>query len=164
MCLQETHTPFHKSARKWFANSGYRVASSSFSSKSVGVAILVKDTWKISRIIKDDHGHFIQVFDFGENQLSFVSYAPNTNLERNRYFTSLTDLIDLLCPVFIGGNFNSVLHPEVDRMRDPSHDPGRFAHRRESVAALESLMSYTQTYPLWRQLHPGRIAYSWTHG
>ena len=49
-------------------------------------------------------------------------------------------------------------------MRDPSHELNRFAHRRESVAALESLMSYTQTYALWRQLHPGRIAYSWTHG
>ena len=166
VCLQETHTPSHESARKWFANSGYRVASSSFTSKSAGVAILVKDTYKISRIIKDEHGRFIQVFvDFGENQLSFVSlYAPNTNPERNRYFTSLTDLIDLSRPVFIGGDFNSVLHPEVDRMRDPSHEPNRFAHRRESVAALESLMSYTQTYALWRQLHPGRIAYSWTHG
>ena len=166
VCLQETHTPSHKSARKWFANSGYRVASSSFTSKSAGVAILVKDTYKISRIIKDEHGRFIQVFiDFGENQLSFVLlYAPNTNPERNRYFTSLTDLIDLSRPVFIGGDFNSVLHPEVDRMRDPSHAPNRFDHKRESVAALESLMSYTQTYALWRQLHPGRIAYSWTHG
>ena len=67
-CLQETHTPSHESARKWFANSGYRVASSSFTSKSAGVAILVKDTYKISRIIKDEHGRFIQVFiDFGEN-------------------------------------------------------------------------------------------------
>ena len=166
VCLQETHTPSHESARKWFANSGYRVASSSFTSKSAGVAILVKDTYKISRIIKDEHGRFIQVFiDFGENQLSFVSlYAPNTNPERNRYFTSLTDSIDLSRPVFIGGDFNSVLHPEVDRMRDSSHAPNRFDHKRESVAALESLMSYTQTYALWRQLHPGRIAYSWTHG
>ena len=25
-------------------------------------------------------------------------------------------------------------------------------------------MSFTQTYPVWRQLHPGRIAYSWMHG
>ena len=49
-------------------------------------------------------------------------------------------------------------------MRDPSHNPNRFAHRRESVAALESLMSYTQTYSLWRQLLPGCVAYLWTHG
>ena len=69
--------------------------------------------------------------DFGENQLSFVSlYAPNTNPERNRYFTSLTDLIDLSRPVFIRGDFNSVLHPEVDRMRDPSHELNPFAHKR----------------------------------
>ena len=105
VCLQETHTPSHESARKWFANSGYHVASSSLTSKSAGVAILVKDTWKISRIIKDKQGRFIQVFiDFGENQLSFVSlYASNTNLERNRYFTSLTDLIDLSHTLFLLG-------------------------------------------------------------
>ena len=71
VCLQETHTPSHECARKWFANSGYCVASSSFTSKSAGVAILVKNTWKISRIIKDKHVRFIQVFvHFGENQLS----------------------------------------------------------------------------------------------
>ena len=159
VCLQETHTPSHESARKWFANSGYRVASSSFTSKSAGVAILVRDTWKISKIIKDDHGHFIQVFvDFGENQLSFVSlYAMNTNPERNRYLTSLTDLIDLSRPVFIGGDFNSVLHPEVDRMRDPFHAPNRFAHRREcccigvahvlhtNIRAMASLTSRTHS-------------------
>ena len=53
VCLQETHSPSHESARKWFANSGYRVASSSLTSKSAGVAILVKDSYKITKIIKD---------------------------------------------------------------------------------------------------------------
>ena len=30
--------------------------------------------------------------------------------------------------------------------------------------ALQSLLQQTQTYPLWGELHPQRIAYSWTHG
>ena len=38
VCLQETHSPSHESARKW---NGYRIASSSFTSKSAGIAILV---------------------------------------------------------------------------------------------------------------------------
>ena len=57
VCLQET--PSHESARRWFANSGYLVASSSLTSKSAGVAILVKDTYKIKKIIKDEDGRYI---------------------------------------------------------------------------------------------------------
>ena len=83
VCLQETHSPSHESARKWFANSGYRVASSSLTSKSAGVAILVKDQYKITKIIKDENGRYVQaVVDFGEGQASFVSlYAPDFDSE-----------------------------------------------------------------------------------
>ena len=166
VCLQETHSPSHESARKWFANSGYRVASSSLTSKSAGVAILVKDTYKIKKIIKDEDGRYVQaVVDFGEGQASFISlYAPNRNPARNTFFASLTGLIDLSRPTFVAGDFNSVLDPAKDRMRDPSYVAGPAAQQRESIPALESLMSFSQTYPLWRQLHPGRTAYSWTHG
>ena len=73
VCLQENPSPSHKSARKWFANSGYCVASSSLTSKSAGVAILVKDTYKIAKIIKDEDGRYAQaVVDFGEGQASFI--------------------------------------------------------------------------------------------
>ena len=122
VCLQETHSPSHESARRWFANSGYRVASSSSTSKSAGVAILVKDTYKIKKIIKDEDGRYVQaVVDVGDGQASFISlYAPNRNPARNTFFASLTGLIDLSRPTFVAGDFNSVLDPAKDRMRDPS--------------------------------------------
>ena len=166
VCLQETHSPSHEFARKWFANSSYPVASSSLTSKSAGVAILVKDNYKITKIIKDEDGHYVQaVVDFGEGQASFVSlYALNRNPARNTFLAPLTGLIDLSRPTFVAGDFNSVLDPQLDRMRDPSYVAGPGAQQRESIVALESLVSFTQTYPLWRQLHPGRTVYSWTHG
>ena len=34
------------------------------------------------------------------------------------------------------------------------------ARQQESGPALQSLLSFTQTYPLWGTMHPGRIAYS----
>ena len=88
VCLQETHSHSHKSARMWFANSDYRVASSSLASKSAGIAILVKDTYKITKIIKDEDGRYIQaVVDFGERQASFISlYVLNRNPVRNTSF------------------------------------------------------------------------------
>ena len=164
VCLQENPSPSHKSARKWFANSGYCVASSSLTSKSAGVAILVKDTYKIAKIIKDEDGRYAQgVVNFGEGQASFISlYVPNRNPAQNTFLVSLTGLVDLSRPTFV--DFNSVLDPNLDRMQDPTYDAGPAAQQRESIAALESLMLFTQTYPLWRQLHPGRTAYPWTHG
>ena len=95
--------------------------------------------------------------DFGEGQASFISlYAPNRNPARNIFFAGLTGLIDLSRPTFVAGDFNAVLDPAKDRMRDPSYVAGPAAQQRESIPALESLMSFTQTYPVWRQLHPGR--------
>ena len=166
VCLQETHASSHESIRKWFANSGYRVASSCHTNKSAGTAILVQDTHKISKIIKDDAGRFVQVLiNFDDDQLSFVSiYAPNRNPERNAFLLSLTDLVDLSRPVFIAGDFNCVLDPLLDRKRRPSFVGGPSAHFQESGPALNALLTHTQTYPLWRDLHAGRIAYSWTHG
>ena len=134
--------------------------------KAAGTAILVKHTFKITKIIKDDAGRFVQAFvNFGEDQLSFVSlYAPNKNPERNTFLLSLADLIDLSHPVFIAGDFNSVLDPLLDQKRRPSFVDRPSSRFQESGVALQSLLQQTQTYPLWRELHPGRIAYSLSHG
>ena len=114
VCLQETHA---SSIKKWFANSSYRVASCCHMNKSAGMVILIKDSFKINKIIKDDDGRFVQVIvDFLEDQLSFVSlYAPNKNPERNTFLLTLTYLIVLSRPVFIAGDFNCVLDPLLDR-------------------------------------------------
>ena len=79
-------------------------------------------------------------------------YTPNRNPEPNAFFASLNDLIDLTRPVFVAQDFNCVLDNLLDRKRRPSFAGG------ESGPALQSLLSFTQTYPLWRTMHPGRIA------
>ena len=111
VCLQETHAPSHDTIKKWFANSGYHVVSSCHTNKSCCMAILIKDSYSIFLIIKDNAGRFVQaIVNFGEDQLSFVSlYAPNKNPGRNTFLLSLADLIDLSRPVFLAGDFNSVL-------------------------------------------------------
>ena len=88
-CLQETHAPSHESIRKWFVNSGFRTVSSCYN-KSRSTVILIRDSYKVTKVIKDDDGRFVQaIVNFGEDQLSFISlYAPNKNPERNQFFTS----------------------------------------------------------------------------
>ena len=100
-----------------------------------------------------------------EHLLSFISlYAPNKNPERNRFFSSIPELIDLSRPTFICGDFNSVLDSALDRKRRSSYTGSQAAQYQESGPALQSLLSATQTYPLWQTLHQGQTAYSWTHG
>ncbi len=150
--LQETHAPSQESIRKWFANSGFRVVSSSVSNKRCGTAVLIKDCFKVKQFIQDDAGRFVQVLvDFDEDQLSFISlYAPNRNPDQNAFFSSLSGLIDLTRPTFVCGDFNSVLVNDRDRLRRASYTGAAASRAQESGQALQSLLSYTETYPLWR--------------
>ena len=113
------HAPSHESIRKWFAHSGFRDVSSSISNKHCGTAVLVRDSLKVTKVITDNAGRFVQALvDFGEDQLSFISlYAPNRNPERNAFFANLTGLVDLTRPVFVAGDFNSALDNLLDRKR-----------------------------------------------
>ena len=81
------HAPSRESIRKWFANSGYRVVSSSISSKCCGMAILITDCLKVNTVIKDDARRFVQALvAFDDDQLSLISlYAPNRNPQRNAF-------------------------------------------------------------------------------
>jgi exonuclease III len=151
-CLQETHASSHESIRKWFCNSGFKVVSSSVSNKSCGTAIIVRDTHKVNKVIRDEEGHFVQVhLEADEHLLSFVSlYAPNKNPDRNWFVSSVPERIDLSRPTFICGDFNSVLDSALDRKRRSSYTGSQAAQYQESGPALQSLLSATQTYPLWQ--------------
>jgi exonuclease III len=73
VCLQETHASSHSTILSWFRHSGFRVASSSFSNKRCGVAILIKDIYTFTQVRKDDDGRFLQVeIDIEGNKLRFV--------------------------------------------------------------------------------------------
>ena len=138
----------------------------SISAKRCGTALLIRGSYSVTKVIRDDGGRFVQALvDLGEDQLSFVSlYAPNKNPERNSFFASITGLIDLSRPTLVCGDFNSVLDSELDQKCHPSFTGSSSAASQESSVALRSLLSYTQPYPVWRTLHPAQAAYSWTHG
>ncbi len=166
VCLQETHAASHRTIQGWFCNSGFRVASSLTSVKRCGTAILVKDLYTITQVRKGNDGRFSQVeVDLAGDKLRFVSlYVPNTNPSRNAFFSSLPDFIDLAVPTFICGDFNDVLDPDLDRWRNPSYaGPSQRGTYRESVAALNSLLAATQTFPVWRTRHPRDTIFSWDH-
>lgn len=163
VCLQETHAASHAVIRGWFRLSNFLVVSSSVSNKKCGTAILVHKRFKINHIRKDEVGRFSSVeVELDASKLCFCSlYAPNKNPARNTFFASLPDYIDLAVPTFLCGDFNCVLDPDVDRRRHPSYTG---VNAKESVAALQSLLSATQTFPVWRSRNPHERAFSWDHG
>ena len=140
-CLQKMHALSHESIKKWFANSGFQVVSSSVSNKHCGTAVLFKDSFKIKQVIWDDAGQFVQALvDFGESFI--LLYTPNRNPDRNAFFSSITGIIDLTRPTFVCGDFNSVLD-DLDSLLYWCRCfacPGK-------LPALQILMSYTETCP-----------------
>jgi exonuclease III len=164
VCLQETHASSHSSIKGWFRNSGFYVASSSISNKRCGTAILVRDIFSITQVKRDDDGRFLQVeVDIGGQKLRFVSlYAPNRNPARNAFFASVPDFVDLA--YFCLWGLNSVLDPDLDRKRRSYYKgPSQQSASSESVAALQSLLAATQTFPVWRTRHPTEVVYLWDH-
>ena len=117
----------------------------------------------MDKVWRDDAGRFVQVeVGIGEQVLRFVSlYAPNTNPKRNRFLASVPDLMHFCRPTFVCGDFNSVLDPDLDRCHPRSLQRPAANRSTESVSALQSLLSSTQTFPVWRSLHPGVRTYSW---
>ena len=143
------------------------MASSSLSNKRCGVAILVNNVYNFTQVRKDDDGRLLQVeIDIEGNKLRFVSlYAPNKNPVRNTFFSNLPGFIDLAVPTFICGDFNAVLNPDLDRRHHPSYaGPSQGATARESVAALQSLLSAMHTFPVWGTRNPTEQIFSWDNG
>ena len=166
VCLQETHAASHRVLCSWFRNSNYAVASSSISNKRAGTAILVSNQHQLHQVWRDDEGRLTQVeVSVGEQRCRVVSlYAPNKNPSRNKFFVSVADFLDLSVPTFLCGDFNSVLDPTIDRRHPPSYQRQAPSRGAESIAALQSLMSSSHTFPVWRTFHPNVRAYSWDHG
>jgi exonuclease III len=140
-------------------NSGFRVVSSSISNKRCGTAIFIKDNYKVTQVSRDDEGRFVQAI-VGD-KLSFVSlYAPNKNPERNTFFSSISEMIDLTRPTFVCDDFNSVLDSNLDRKRRASFVGSSSAAHQESGPALQSLLSATQTFPVWCTFHPSQESFA----
>ena len=166
ICLQEIHAASHAVMCAWLKDSGYSVASSFISNKQVGTAILVHSRHELDKVWRDNAGRFTQVeVRMGKESIRFASsYAPKRNPERNRFLGSLPDFMDLEVPTFLCGDFNLLLDPGLDGIHSPSYQWKAPRTSAESVAALQSLLSYTNTYPVWRSQHPTDRCFSWDHG
>uniref|UniRef100_A0A8C6K9K2 exodeoxyribonuclease III n=1 Tax=Nothobranchius furzeri TaxID=105023 RepID=A0A8C6K9K2_NOTFU len=128
--LQETHltdSEHLKLKRDWVG----QISSSSFDSKSRGVALLIHKNlpFTLNAIVRDTDGRFILITGllYGEQILLGSVYAPNT-FDRSFYSNFLAKTSSV-CPnhVIIGEDFNCGLNPETDYNPPKSQPPSKMA-------------------------------------
>ena len=140
---------------------------SNVTSASRDVACLVKHNLDLDIIStdKDPNGRFVSIdVKCESDEYSFSSiYAPNEGSSRKQFFKQLSEKLDSKCNktqnlnVIIGGDFNCILNPSLDRRNDKGentkcHDIG--------FKELSDLLINAQLEDTWRRRHPSQKKYT----
>ena len=175
IALQETHCPTAADATWWTRQWGGNAFWTTFDSRSVGVAILVRRDLPctISDVDTDPAGRFVRLtISLTDPHRSFrltAVYAPNTGPDRVNLFSQLHDDAaayndsnddDLDC--IICGDFNCIVDPTLDKVGGTTGSTSS-----TSLAGSQQLSawtSYERTTDAWRLLHPLSIETTWRQG
>ena len=124
-----------------------------------GVAILVHSRLdhNIRRVRHDDNGRILNLLlDFDDVTLNIINtYAPNTDSERRLFFTILEDFISHDCENIIGGDFNCVSDPRLDKFG------GNPNVRQSSSLFLDSINARHGLSDIWRERHKNERNFTW---
>lgn len=156
--LQETHLTEneHKKLRKDWVGHMY---SSTFNSKSRGVAILVhkKLPININHVEIDERGCYVLLHGvlYGEKVTILNVYAA-PDLDPT-FFTKLTDLLfKYHCPyMIVGGDWNCVMNNILDKR--PTITSAKQTPRQR---ALQQMVDEVDLVDVWRHMHPGEKDYT----
>uniref|UniRef100_H3BBZ3 Endonuclease/exonuclease/phosphatase domain-containing protein n=1 Tax=Latimeria chalumnae TaxID=7897 RepID=H3BBZ3_LATCH len=129
-------------------------------SKQAGVALLLHRALNFTpkETVMDPKGRFLVVLGLLDlDAITFVNiYAPNK--EDPGFFAELVPILTKFVNsnLIIGGDFNLVVNPELDRSR------GKISLPSKSQLALFELMSDFHLIGIWRVLHPMVKDYTFT--
>ena len=158
--LQETHL---KESQELFirAGWGFQVILAGNSSNAGGTAILFKNNFEfsISRVEKDQNGHYIILEINHMNKVFTVVniYGPSAGDDED-FFVKLNRTLDDFDQgnFIIGGDFNCVLDPNLDRKNCVSS-----SSRPRSRLKIIEMMGNLNLVDIFRSLHPDKKSYTW---
>ena len=167
VCLQETHAKTEQEFASWFSNANpnirnkfkYKCISSPGKARSCGVAILFKPDFEILNTARDETGRFVSI-DLCRNGFSFqivCLYAPNTRQPAQAFFESMYPGISTDIPVFLCGDYNTVVDADLDRFGCNPNSPWAY----NWSPTLTDLMSSFDLSDAWRFKHPTTSEFSW---
>ena len=157
--LQETHTTKDKDilSLDWKG----KILCSHANSSTAGCAILLNSNLQsnILDVLCDDQGRFIiSLIEIDAKKILFVNiYTPN--LDSEEFFVNIfrhmdsDRFMDRKC-IIMGGDFNLVMNPKIDRYQSD------YNHIR-SHAALTEYADRTGLADIWRIRNPGITRYTW---
>jgi len=154
--IQESHltdSEHLKLCRDWVGNVFY----SSFSSKARGVALLINKhlNFKLNSVEKDQNGRFLLVdCEINRNKMSLVNiYGPN--YDDPLFFNNLImKLATIGGQCVVGGDFNLVLNPLLDRSLPKTSSLSKAA------TALNQGMKDIGIIDVWRNRNPNQKDFS----
>lgn len=155
--LQETH--LNDTEHLKLQQCGFEhVFFSSFSSKSRGVAILIKKSvpLKITEYLKDTQGRYVLIRAIinGEEFAILNVYFPPGH-PSNFLAEVITKLIGLpIENIIVGGDLNCMMNPLIDRLPSGSSPTTK---RAKEVADLFEEAGFVD---VWRKLHPAGKEYT----
>jgi len=128
------------------------------------VAILFKRSLNVQlqKVVKDPDGRFLWLkLKINQRSLSLLNiYAPNTVSEQVSFFTNILQFLELnydkSYPLFIGGDFNCVLNPKVDK-KGGNKNP-----RKVVCDLIQEIMQQYGLADAWREKNRYKKQYTWS--
>ena len=156
--LQETHsTPDIECF--WRNEWGFKIEFSHGSSASAGVCVLFKPSasFEILSVDRDTNGRILLiVLKVNDIPMTVVNiYGPNN--DDNTLFTNLHSLLmdEGEEPLIIGGDFNTVINPELDRYPNPTQN------HPKCLTSIQHILKDFELVDIWRHLNQTTQKYTW---
>ena len=167
VCLQETHSKSEREFSSWFSSTNvniqnsynYKCISSPGTVRSCGVAILFKPNFSLESCFCDQSGRLV-IGNFKTLNRQFqvaCLYGPNKKTLGQTFFESFFQALDIDFPVFLCGDFNTVVDPLIDRSGCNPLSP--WAYNWSDT--LQNLMSTFDLSDAWRVAHPQSSEFTW---
>lgn len=170
VCLQETHSISPEEFTSWVATetsngnnfNRYAAISSPGSVRSAGVAILYTPFFKLEEVVVCHAGRgLLARFSSASCDTSPIQviniYGPNQRKPGDEFFASLMSNVDPSLPTILGGDFNTVVDPALDRSGCNASSYWAYNWPR-SLALFTSVLDLVDA---WRQVYPTRLEYTW---
>ena len=158
--LQETHVTSHDII-PWTAewcDSCYWNPGPTSSSCGVGILFKNKSSTTPITISKDECGRILAItIQYNTTTLNVVNvYAPVLPADRPLFFNDLHTYLSPLYINIVGGDFNVVADPHLDRTGGTIS-----SHHTQGITQLNTILTAFDLIDVWRTNHPHHREYTW---